>query len=296
MKKVSVVLASYNGEKYLQSQIDSIFKQSGVICKLFVRDDGSSDSTKKILEENQKQGKLTWYAGPHLSVAQGFLELLKNVEDADYYAFCDQDDIWLSDKLISAVKKIELENDSLPLMYCSSTTLVDENLKSITTHCININRTNLARFIFNDMSGNTIVINNTLRNYLCDVDRPLISIHDKWCVQLCLAIGGKCIVDSESHILYRQHSNNTIGMELTFFDKVKKFLDICDMPHDINMDVLKNEYTSFLIEPYKSFIYLACKEKLTFEERIRLICDENVKFGNRMFDLAFKIRTLKGLI
>ncbi|MBR4115330.1 MAG: glycosyltransferase, partial [Bacteroidales bacterium] len=117
LEKVCVVLASYNGQKYIREQLDSIAAQEGVEVSLLVRDDGSRDATQEILEQYQNAGALRWYTGAHLNVAQGFLELLRNAPEADYYAFCDQDDVWLPDKLAAAVAMLKQENPALPLMY-----------------------------------------------------------------------------------------------------------------------------------------------------------------------------------
>lgn len=167
-KSVAILLATYNGEKYLVDQIESILSQKNVNVQILVRDDGSIDRTQDILQQYMLQGQLLWYKGKHLNVAKGFIELVKNAPNADYYAFCDQDDIWLDDKLISAISFLEKENNHIPLMYYSSTTLVNENLDFIAQHNIHLKRNDLARFIFNDMSGNTMVFNNELRNKIID--------------------------------------------------------------------------------------------------------------------------------
>ena len=107
MKKIIVLMSTYNGEKYLQVQLDSILSQENVDLELLVRDDGSTDSTKTILERYQSEGKLTWYSGKNKKPAYSFFDLLGKCKDADYYAFADQDDFWHEDKLINAIKRLE---------------------------------------------------------------------------------------------------------------------------------------------------------------------------------------------
>lgn len=296
MKTISVIMASYNGGQYIQEQIESVLTQVEVDVHLLVRDDGSSDNTQKILDKYQNDNKLKWYTGQHLNVAQGFLELLKVAEETEFYAFCDQDDIWKEDKLKAAIAMLENEDNTLPLMYYSATTLVDENLHFLKEHKIHINRTNIARFIINDISGNTIVINNKLRNLLCKIPKPDIDIHDKWCLQVCLATGGKCCGDPVPRILYRQHNNNTIGMELSIIDNVKKFFRIICMPHDKNFDVLKNNFYQELVEPYKSIVNLATSNSLPIKDRKMLLNDKNINYDNFFFNLAFKLRIFKGIL
>ena len=127
---VAVLMSTWNGEKYLQAQIDSILKQEGVQVKLIVRDDGSSDATAAILEEYQQAGKLSWHAGKNLGYTASFMELCKNAPSADYYAFSDQDDIWLPEKLIHGIDRLR-EWCDVPAMAVSEWCMVDEELRPI---------------------------------------------------------------------------------------------------------------------------------------------------------------------
>lgn len=296
MNKIVVVMASYNGEKYIRQQIDSILNQEGVELRLLVRDDGSTDNTINILEEYQKKQKLEWYTGEHLNVARGFLDLLKKAPEADYYAFCDQDDIWKPKKLFSAIQMIDSINEKRPIMYYSATTLVDSELNFIAEHNIHEKRTDKARFLINDMSGNTIVFNKSLKEMLCKVQDLDITIHDKWTLQLCLATGGRCIGDANSYILYRQHASNTIGMELTLKDKIDKFFRIIKLPHDKHLDLLNEFYYDELIPTYKDLIVDGGKYPLDVKERLKILFDKDINFDNIFFNLAFKIRTLRGIL
>ena len=112
MEKVLVLMATYNGEKYLQEQLDSIYRQKNVMVDVLVRDDGSSDLTQEILEMNSKTKNLTWYSGEHKNVQKGFFELMRKAAmlDYEYYAFCDQDDVWFDDKLSIAISRIPKTN------------------------------------------------------------------------------------------------------------------------------------------------------------------------------------------
>ena len=93
--KVAVLMSSYNGEKYIRPQIDSILAQEGNFeLSLFVRDDGSTDKTQAILQEYAQKRKLTWYTGNNLGPARSFMDLLKKCKGFNYYAFADQDDYW----------------------------------------------------------------------------------------------------------------------------------------------------------------------------------------------------------
>ena len=162
MEKVLVLMATYNGEKYLQEQLDSLYKQQGVEIEILVRDDGSTDSTTKILEENSIAHNLVWYQGEHKNVSKGFYELMKKGarQKCDFFAFCDQDDVWDFNKLIIAVNKIR--NIKGPALYYSGQRLVDENLSFIENHKLNKNRSLKTRFILSDFAGCTGVFNKLL--------------------------------------------------------------------------------------------------------------------------------------
>ena len=119
MKKIAVLMCTYNGEKYLKEQIDSIQNQKGVSVFIYVRDDGSKDKTIDILEEYQQKGGLKWFRCKNVGPAVGFMELLYQTarNDFDYFAFSDQDDIWLETKLLNATERIEMCADEKFILY-----------------------------------------------------------------------------------------------------------------------------------------------------------------------------------
>lgn len=119
-KSVQVVMSTYNGEKYLKEQIDSILSQEGVDVRLYIRDDGSSDRTTDILASYQEHKNVKIEKGNNLGFAKSFLTALDECDEADYYAFSDQDDVWEKDKLSTAIEILEEESQSTPLLYCSA--------------------------------------------------------------------------------------------------------------------------------------------------------------------------------
>ena len=130
MSRVVVLLSTYNGERFLEEQLESIVAQKGVTPIIIVRDDGSTDNTCKILDKWQKKNALRWYNGPNMGPARSFLNLLRDSDDEDYYAFSDQDDYWLPEKLDVAISKLAPYKDE-PALYFCQTQLVDKNLKEI---------------------------------------------------------------------------------------------------------------------------------------------------------------------
>jgi len=214
-KSVAVLLSSYNGERFLREQIDSVLNQEGVDVTLCVRDDGSSDSTRAILREYADENKIILSEGENLGFALSFRELVRNSPHCDYYAFCDQDDVWLPRKLISAVEVLEREDNSKPLMYFTAVTVVNENLEQIVDKACGYvdenSRNFFASAILNSCAnGCTEVFNNATRDAFLRVPAHCMICHDYSILTISSGLG-KAIFSHDSQILYRQHSSNTIG-------------------------------------------------------------------------------------
>lgn len=206
-----ILLSTYNGEKYLGELLESISKLKDVEVRLLVRDDGSTDKTTTLLDLWKKKIQLEWYTGENLRSARSFLDLVEKSPEADYYAFCDQDDVWLPDKLSVAEKK--LSSAKGPAMYFSQTQMVDADLKPLETPALTPS-CNLQESITKSVvTGCTMVINIKLMDYLKMYKPSRVLMHDSWVYKLCMSLGGEVVYDPQSHILYRQHGNNVMGLK-----------------------------------------------------------------------------------
>lgn len=219
MEKVLVLMSTYNGEKYLQEQINSLLGQEGVQISIIVRDDGSKDKTHTILDKEQSAGHLSWYQGENKGASQSFMELLSRAPEFDFYALCDQDDVWLSDKLFSAVELIKRVGAEL---YYSSYTTVDANLNIIKKNVHHHHKDSLGAALVNmEVTGCTVVFSNKLMKAI-KLYKPVdIMMHDSWIYKVALALGYNIAFDANAHILYRQHGNNVIGDNTSFVKKMK---------------------------------------------------------------------------
>jgi glycosyltransferase involved in cell wall biosynthesis len=225
MKRVQVLLSTYNGEKHLNEQIDSLARQTQVQLQLTIRDDGSSDGTRRILSAISKYpfGDYSATLGANIGVIASFFELLDNASlDAEYYSFCDQDDVWKQDKLARAVSHLENIPSNIPVMYCSRTELVDESLNHL-GYWPPLPRRGASfsnAIIENIAVGCTIVFNRAAKELLSTKipDTSRIIMHDWW-IYLCISAFGRIIYDSEPTILYRQHSSNVMGGTTGFVHK-----------------------------------------------------------------------------
>lgn len=247
-KTVSVLLSSYNGERYIREMIDSILAQENVSVKLIVRDDGSSDSTKDILKEYKD--RITVDFAPNAGVGSSFMNLVYMASDeTDYYAFSDQDDIWLPDKLSRAVTY--LEGHTEPALYASNQTLVDADCNKIKDRHSVVPDHSIYQIVCNNkLSGCTMVWNKELQQLLIrESSRPtkgllVKRIHDVW-VGAVAAATGSIYFDMESGILYRQHENNVVGVRKT------KKLDL--WKKKLNNPALRNGRSQLAQELYNAY-------------------------------------------
>lgn len=222
MNTVQVLLSTYNGETYLEEQIESILKQEEVEISLLIRDDGSTDKTISILEKLAREHEnITFYQGENIGPARSFMDLLRNAKEVSYYAFADQDDVWDSKKMIAAVQKLQ-GKEEMPSLYLSALEIVDEKLQRIEAKKITGNFTLEGAIIKNFAYGCTQVLNQKLRNVINQYQPNYLIMHDSWVTRVCYAIGGNVIVDENSYMKYRQHSSNVVGYKDGGLKKLKK--------------------------------------------------------------------------
>ena len=290
MHSVAVVMATYNGERFLKEQLDSLIVQKGVRVNILVRDDGSTDKTKTILEDYQSRGLLKWYTGEHLNVQKGFLDLLKNAPQADYYAFCDQDDVWDDDKLLAAVTELDEMDNSKPAMYYCGQKLVDEELELISVHSVYTQRNPHTNFFFSNVAGCTAVFNRQLLDALNSAEPEFIHCHDNWAFKVCLALGGSYVVDPVSRINYRQHGGNAVGLNVGIkgrYRQVKRYMSIKLKKQCENLLLC---YGDRMTPEYKKIAEDICNYDLSFKNRKKLLRESDVDFKNRSFNYVIKLK------
>lgn len=257
MEKVQVLMSTYNGEKYLKEQIESILNQEEVEVSLLIRDDGSKDKTIEIIGKlADKNNNITFYKGENLGPARSFMDLINKSDEVNYYAFADQDDVWEPKKLISAINK--LKEDNKPELYMSALEIVDEELNPIEIKKVSGNFCFEGEMIKNFATGCTMVFNKRLRDIIKSYNPNYIIMHDSWITRVCYAIGGTVIVDDNAYIKYRQHASNVLGYKDEGIQKLKRQLKIA-FKNQICMRVniakeLKGGYSEILTEDAKQVI------------------------------------------
>ena len=213
----TIVMCTFNGALFLREQLKSFCTQQGVRWRLFVSDDGSTDETRKIIQQFQKSeaGRIVVDTtnGPRRGFASNFLTALGAAPESEYFALSDQDDIWLPEKLQRAISLLSLIPADRPTLYCSRTTTANRQGEPVGYSELFTVKPNFKNAIVQSISGgNTMVLNLAARKLVQQAGTHLnIVSHDWWLYQLVSGAGGAVIYDTESHILYRQHGENMVG-------------------------------------------------------------------------------------
>ena len=254
-QKIAILLATYNGAKYIREQLDSLFQQSCGDFHLYVHDDGSTDDTLKIIEEYRQKysDRVTVLedSQKHKGAARSFMTLLQEV-DSDYYMFCDQDDIWLPNKVeltLARMKEIEGTTGNAvgtaPVVVATDLKVVDEQLTPIKDSFnadlkIDVFRKHSELIcVRHVVTGCTMMFNRDAKEASLPIS-PRATMHDEW-VALCVHFNGGIIsILDEATMLYRQHTSNTLGANQAskgFFERAiaragqKQFFQVAKLLH-----------------------------------------------------------------
>lgn len=295
MEKVLILLATYNGEKYLKEQLESLFNQEKVDIYILVRDDGSKDRTCNILEYYQTKGKIKWYSGKHLNVQKGYFDLMKKAKEfnTEYIAFCDQDDVWDKDKLDIAIRHLKKSDSDTPALYYCGQRLVDENLNFIANHSLNKKRTLITRFVLSDFAGCTGVYNRALLKEIVKFEPDYMLMHDTWILKVCLCLGGNVYVDSNCHMSYRQHDGNTLGLGRNLPAYIKQFKQYFnEYQVERQMHELMKGYGERMIPEYKKLATLICEYREKFDYKKKLLDINYINFFSTGLNLTYWLKIL----
>lgn len=293
--KVAVLMSTYNGEKYIQEQIDSILAQKGNFeLDLWVRDDGSKDSTQAILKKYAEKKQLRWYDGKNLKPAQSFMNLIKHCKGYDYYSFADQDDYWWPEKIINGINTIK-DKQTLPVLYCANAELADSQLQSL-GRTVYESKPKVDLYTVScagGLLGCTMIFNKTLAEIVQYYDIPEnIIMHDFLLAELCLAMGGEIRYEAEATMKYRQHGCNTVGVSYGFIKTIKERVqDICTPMEPGIAEQAKSvleTYGDVLDKKALPWIEKIANYKESLMNRIKLAITKKTCYAN--WNLSLKVR------
>lgn len=222
---VHVLLATYNGARHLPQQWASLEAQQGVEVVVHLGDDGSGDDTLAVLQrlEAARSGavrEVRWmHAPPRRDAGRSFMLLLAHAlgdcPDAQWFAYCDQDDIWLPEKLAAAVEVLAPRTAAGPVLYGGRTLSVDEDDREQGLSPLFVQPPCFRNAIVqNIMGGNTMVMNRAAAALVAQSAGTQVVTHDWFTYQIVSGAGGFVHYDPRAFLRYRQHGANAIGSNL----------------------------------------------------------------------------------
>ena len=219
-------MSTYNGEKFVAEQIESIQKQTHTEWHLIIRDDGSTDKTCEIVGDfANKDSRIKLIRAENVGVIKSFYELIKNNNEADFYFFADQDDYWLPEKLTVMLAEAKKHDNRKPVMYYTDLTVTDKVLNvtaksMIRSQSDHANTKLVQELTENTVTGGASMINHELAK-LWQTTNDII-MHDWYLALVAVALGELVYIDQPTH-LYRQHDANVLGAR-TLSKRIKKWL------------------------------------------------------------------------
>lgn len=296
--RICIIMSTYNGEKYIVQQLDSIFQSEKSETGLYVRDDGSKDRTIEILKEYgiEHNVQIEVNPGQNVGSAKSFLTALRDCPKADYYAFCDQDDAWMDGKLSAAVEQIGKTDQ--PVLWCSDYQVTDSELQVMIPSALKQPVQDSMRAVFyNNVPGGTMVFNWALMQELRKVNISNIRMHDIMAINVAL-ITGKVIFDKTPYVLYRQHGNNVLGYshkKIQIGRWIKEKLELIRNKEDYSTAeyarAVLNVFENQMNESEKKEYELISKMNSGLISRLKVLTRPYTKdkFGRTSISIRFKI-------
>jgi glycosyltransferase involved in cell wall biosynthesis len=304
---LAILMATKNGSKFLKEQLDSIQNQTFKNWHLIVSDDGSTDNTLEVLNSYQSvwgEEKLEIRQGPMCGYAMNFLSLASDPSiKGDFFAFCDQDDVWLPPKIAVGIESITQLSDSqkLPFLYCGRTTYTTESLEPYGQSPLFSFPPSFRNALVQSIAGGNTMIFNGKTKQLLEAAGPVdIPSHDWWCYLLATACGGIVLYDPKPQILYRQHKEALVGENQSLVSRLNRVnLMLAGRFRDWsnkNIAALKSIETGFTAENKLIFDLFIKMRAANLRDRTRLFgvigLYRQTKFGT----LSLLIALITGLI
>lgn len=272
-KKVAVLISTYNGEKYIKEQLDSVLNQTYKNIEIVIRDDGSSDSTIEIIKEYQKKhSNIILKEGTNVGFIKSFFQLL-GLAESDYYAYCDQDDVWMENKIELAVNALNEADNTKPNMVFGNSDYYDENMKLISEgekHRTFSFKNSLYECV---AQGMTMTINQAAKELIRDNIPEKCLFHDWWTYMICSGMG-QVLYNDETVVKYRRFQKNATAEGQSalkvFLWRIEKLFTDKGM-QDIKIQQLeyKKMFYNKLPDENKKILDIFVQEKYNFFKAIR---------------------------
>ena len=293
-------MSAYNGECYIEKQIDSILFQKGIELKLMIRDDGSKDRTPQILKRYEKRYPdiIQVFYGENVGIHKSFAALMQNTVSSEYIAFADQDDVWDEDKLYIGISKL---NKFSADFYSSASRLVDKELNYYgkTTSSPKLHRHYMmtkSSLLTPGTQGCTIVITKKLFQSLLEKGIPDYYGHDTW-IPVAAYYTCNCLYDKKPHMSYRQHDNSWTGNRTNRVCQLKReflfFIAGMDRYAKLAKDILER-YSAELSWEDKKVLVIMSDRNRTIKNKFILCFDHEFRKYGKLQNLFFKAFILFG--
>lgn len=279
--KIAILMATYNGEKFIKEQLDSIFSQTigENDITLIIRDDGSSDNTLSIIKQYSDNYKILIINDleNNIGPARSFWRLLKYADGYDYYMFSDQDDIWDHDKIISSIKKAE--NYEEAFLYTSNSRKINTMGNCINLKCAkDMPKYNLKSVLVSSFAqGCSMLFNNKAREFALMQDEDVIPMHDL-ALLISTIINGTVYYDLRPRFSHRVHESNAdaVNNQISFIHRMVKSLKKWKVRSDKSaldkyaLDIIKN-YGKELDKDNMNFLNLLSNYKTSCFTKSKLL-------------------------
>lgn len=295
MEKITILMSTYNGQPFLDKQFESIYKQenlSNIKVQIVIRDDGSNDNTIQIIKKWTKILDITFYSEESIGVRKSFYWLIVNAPESDYYAFCDQDDIWKNNKLSNSIKKIK-ELQLPATLYFSNLEYIDADDNYLNKNMLSeeFNLSLKRVFMCNPANGCTMVWDTDFHRILKNVPYDTFTMHDEFACTVAMVMG-HVIYDPAPRMYYRLHNNN-VTQSKNFYQKIKKTKQIWLERKPYSIDKRAKELLKYCVnESNKSTLVELSNYKKGFT-RWSIIKKYNCEV--RSISRSFRLRVLLGL-
>lgn len=287
-------MSTYNGEKYIEEQISSILNQDYPNIDILIRDDGSTDGTVSILKQIQNKNIMVLF-GKNLGYKNSFFSLMESVPSGyDYYAFSDQDDYWLPQKISQGIIALQNLSESKPVMYCSRLTLTDSNLHILGPSTkLPFNSDYRRSFFSNIATGCTMIFNEKTR-ILALIGKEFARGHDSW-IYMVVSYLGEIFVDNRSFIYYRQHGHNTLGMNNNPWDRtIRKIRSLLNGASKFGKTPILakgffDSYGLHLSHKQRRFVEMVANYRSSIEQTLLLAFSNNLKTNTAIDTIALRL-------
>ena len=300
MDNICILISTYNGHLYLDEQLESLYQLEHSKIRIVIRDDGSDDQTQLIIEKWANILDISLTKGTNVGWRKSFMELIYNSPESDYYAFCDQDDIWLPNKLQVAIQKLKTMPQGQPNLYCSNLRYYKKGQDLGLVKQVEPRLTLQLSLMRSLAAGCTMVFNKELRDLICVYRPTKVAAHDFWTYQVASLLGN-VFYDMNSYILYRQHENNQIGSTRGFWNELKrkynsgrKNFNSTDR-RDAAKELLRL-YGRFITADKKKIVEKVANADRSILDRLSLFTDNSYTMGGLSSDIWLKLRILFGHI